>query len=150
MSAVQPGLEIREYYVNQRKKVVGDLWVAAFGDRMMVIAVKPQVAVSAPIVGDDECAGFNGSFDEAAQGLGAAIADDFKADATCVAAIPSIILCCAGLAASHLNCTGNEDLVVNAAAFTAGSSTNPGFVDFDMFGRHTANSILVRSHHAGA
>lgn len=133
MGAVQPGLEIREYDVNQRKKVVGDLWIAAFGDRMMFVAVKPQIAVSAPIVSDDECARFNGALDEAAQGFGTAIVDDCKSDAACVAAIPSVILSCAGFAVSDLDGAGNENLGMNAAAFvrppTQVSSTSTCLVD---------------------
>ena len=51
---------------------------------------------------------------------------------------------------AHLNGAGDQNLVVNAAAFAACPTADPGFVHLDMLVRAATDAILVRADHSGA
>jgi hypothetical protein len=51
---------------------------------------------------------------------------------------------------AHLNGASDQNLVVNASAFTACPTADPGFVYLDMLVRAATDAILVRADHSGA
>src|ERR1019366_9998066 len=51
---------------------------------------------------------------------------------------------------ARLNGAGDHSLVVNASAFAACPTADPGFVHLDMLVRVAADAILVRADHSGA
>ena len=61
MNAVQPCLQVREDQMDDGHELLRHLRVAALGDRMMVVAFLAQPAIAAPIIGDDQRAGFDGT-----------------------------------------------------------------------------------------
>jgi hypothetical protein len=64
MDAVQPRLQVREDEMANRQEFLGHLWIAAFGNRVMIIPPLAQAGISAPVIGDDQSAGYDGSLDK--------------------------------------------------------------------------------------
>src|SRR5208283_6097855 len=61
MSAAEPGLQVRKDEMDDGQKIFDDLWIAAFGDGVMVVAALPQARVAAPIVRNRERSRLNGA-----------------------------------------------------------------------------------------
>ena len=150
MGATQPGLEIGEHEVNDRKGGLGNLHVAPFRDGGMAIATFAELRVTAPIIGDDGGAGCNGALDKSAQRLGATIWRNGKANASGVAPGPTLTAAPLLFALTDFNGAGHEYHVVDAPPFTAGTSTDVGFIGLDVFLGLATNSILIGPHHTDA
>jgi len=150
VDAVEPGLQIAEDEMDDRHELLGHLGIAAFGNGVMVIAARPQATIATPIVGDDQRARHDGALDEPAQGIGAAVGGDGKANATGIATVLALVLRGAGRAVANFNSSGNQRLVVDASALAARPSADPRFVDFDMLARRAADPVLIGPHHTSA
>src|SRR5271168_2532413 len=148
MDAVEPGLQIAEDEVADWQEFLGYFRIAAFGDRMVVITTRPQAAIAAPIVGNDQRTRQNGTFDEATQRVGAAVSGDGKTKTTGIAAVPPLVLYGARLPVANLDGGRDQRLVVYAPTFVAGPSTDPHLIDFDMLLRSRADTVLIGPHHA--
>ena len=150
VDAVEPRLQIGEDEVGHRHELFGNFGIAAFGDRMVVVAPLPQAGIAAPIVGDDQRTRHDGVVDEAAQGNGAAVGDDGQSHATSVATVFPLVLRRARLAMTNFDSGGHQCFVVDAPALAARPSPDPRFIDLDMLIRPSPDTVLVRPHHAGA
>src|SRR5260221_2439135 len=148
MDAVEPGLQVAEDEVGHWQEFLGDFRIAAFGDRMVVITARPQAAIAAPIVGDDQRTRQNGTFDEATQRVGAAVGSDGKTNATGVATVLPLVLCGSRLPVANLDGGRNQRLVVDTPAFAACPSTDPHLIDFAMLLWSRADTVLIGPHHA--
>jgi len=150
MDAPQPGLEIGEREVDDRQEGLGNLHVAALRNGGMAVAALTQFRVSAPVIGDDGGAAGNGALNETAQRLGAAIWNNGKANASCVAPRPALIATPLLLALADFNGACHECHVVDAPPFATGTPADVGFIGLDVFLGLTTNSILIGSHHTDA
>ena len=150
MDAVDPGLQVGEDQVDDRQEFFRDLRVAAFGDCVVVEAALAKTGIAAPVVGDDQRSGSDGVFDESAERIGATVGDDGETNTSRVATVFPIVELGSRLAVTHLHGAGDENLVMDAPAFAAGPSSNPGFIHFDMFLRLAANLVALGAHHPGA
>ena len=150
MDAVDPGLQVGKDQVDDRQEFLGDLWVSAFGDWVVVESALAKASVSAPVIGHDQRSGSDGVFDESAERIRAAVGDDGETNTSCVATVFSIIGIGSRLAVTHLCGARDENLVMDAPAFASGPSTDPGFIHFDMFLRLAANLVVLGAHHPGA
>jgi len=91
MDAVDPGLQIGEDQVDNRQEFLCNLWVCAFGDRMVVEPALAKARIAAPVVRDDQRAGSDGVFDESAERVGATVRDDSETNASRVATVFPIV-----------------------------------------------------------
>jgi len=76
MDACQPRRQVREDEMDDRHEFFGNIGIAALGDGVMIVSARPQAAVGAPIVGDEQGSWHDGALDEAAQRFAAAIFHD--------------------------------------------------------------------------
>ena len=150
MDAIDPGLQIGEDQVDDRQELLCDLWVSAFGDRVVVESALAKAGVAGPVVGDDQRSGSNGVLNERAERIGATVRDDSETNAPRIATVFPIVELGSRLAAPHLYGAGDENLVMDAPAFASGPSTDPRFVHFDMFLRLPADLVAFGAHHPGA
>ena len=150
MDAVDPGLQIGEDQVDDRQEFLCDLWVSAFGNRVVVESALAKAGIAAPVVGDDQRSGSDGVFDESAERIGATVGDDGETNASRVATVFPIVELGSRLPVAHLHGAGDENLMMDAPAFASGPSSNPRFIDFDMLLRLAANLVALGTHHPGA
>ena len=150
MDAVDPGLQIGEDQVDDRQEFLCDLWVSAFGNRVVVESALAKAGIAAPVVGDDQRSGSDGVFDKSAERIGATVGDDGETNASRVATVFPIVELGSRFPVAHLYGAGDENLVMDAPAFASGPSSNPRFIDFDMLLRLAANLVALGAHHPGA
>jgi len=150
MDAVDPGLQIGEDQVDDRQEFLCDLWVCAFGNRVVVEAALAKAGIAAPVVGDDQRSGSDGVFDESAERIGATVGNDSETNASRVTTVFPIVELGSRFPVAHLYGAGDENLVMDAPAFASGPSSNPRFIDFDMLLRLAANLVALGTHHPGA
>ena len=150
MSATQPCFEIGEHEVNDRQEGFRDLRIAPFRDSGVEIVALGKADVAAPIVGDDGGARRHGAFDEAAQRLGTSVRHQGKPDATSVPPGLALVETAGTLALVDFDGASHDDPVMHTAALAAGTAAQVGFIGLDDFSGLTANSVLIRSHHADA
>ena len=74
----------------------------------------------------------DGALDKAAERIGAAVRRDGQPNAPGIAAILPLVVRGARLAMANLDSAGDKNLMVDATAFAARPSADPGFIDFDM------------------
>ena len=127
-----------------------DLWVAAFGDCVVVEAALSQASITAPIIGDDQRSGSDGVFDEPAERISIAVGDDSETNTPRVASVFPIVELGFRLAVGRLDGARDENFVMDAPTFAAGPSSNSDLIRFNMFLRLAANLVALRAHHAGA
>ena len=87
MDAVQPRLQVREDEMADRQELLSHLGIAAFSNRVVVVAPLPQTGIAAPVVGDDQRPRHDGTLDESDQRPGAAVVSNGQPDATGIATI---------------------------------------------------------------
>src|SRR5208282_1330340 len=150
MDAVDPSLQIGEDQVDDRQEFLCDLWVSAFGDRVVVKTALAKAGIAAPVVGDDQRSGSDGVLDESAERLCATVGYDGQTNTSRVATVFPIVELGSRLPVTHLHGAGDENLVMNAPAFASGPSSNPRFVHFDMLLRLAADLVALGAHHPGA
>src|SRR5208283_1845483 len=150
MDAVDPGLQVGKDQVDDRQEFFRDLRVAAFGDCVVVESALSEASIAAPVVGDDQRSGSDGVFDESAQRTSATVGDDSETNTSRAATVFPIVEFGSRLAVTHLYGARDENLVMDAPAFAAGPSSDPGFIHFDMFMRLAANLVALGARHPGA
>ena len=148
MDAIEPRFQVRENEVNHRHELFGDLWVATFGDGVMIIALLSEAAITAPVVADDQRARHDGALDEPAQRVGATVSSDGQSDSPGVPTILTLILRGAGFAVADLDGGCHKRLVMYTAPFAARLGADPAFIYFHMVPRLPADSVLVGAHHS--
>jgi len=150
VSSHQPGLQICEDEVNDRQILVGDLGIAAFGYSKVVVASFGEASVTTPVIGDNLCAGRNRALNEAAKRLCATVRHNGEPDTTGVPPTLAFVELGTWLSLFDLNGSDDKDFVVNAPAFSPGTSSDIAFVNFNVLARFASYSIQVWTHHAGA
>jgi len=150
VDAVEPSLQVSEDEVDDRQILFGNLRVAALGDGEVVVAPFGEAGVTIPVISDDHCSGRNRSLNESAKRLCATVRHNGEPDTTGVPPALSLVELGSRLALPDLNSSGDKGLVVDAPAFSAGSTPDIAFVDFDVLAGFAANPILIWTHHAGA
>ncbi len=112
-----------------RQELLGHLRVAAFGNRVVVVAPLAQAGIAAPVVGDDDQRPrHDGTLDKSGQQFGAAVVSDGQPDATGIATILPLVLRSARLPVADLDGSRHQRLVVDATAFATSPASNIGFV----------------------
>src|SRR5271165_1447750 len=150
MDTDQPRLEISEDEMDDRQELLSHFGIPTFGNGVVIVAALPQAGVTAPIVRDDQRPGSDGAIDKSTKRFGASVSDDCQPNAPRIAPILSLVLRGSRLPMAHLNGAGDQNLVVNASAFAACPTADPGFVHLDMLVRAATDAILVRADHSGA
>src|SRR5665811_2293436 len=150
MDTDQPRLEIGEDEMDDGQELLGHFGIPTFGNGVVIVAALPQAGVTAPIVGDDQRPRSDGAIDKSTKRFGASVSDDCQPNAPRIAPILSLVLRGSRLPMAHLNGAGDQNLVVNASAFAAGPTPDPGFVRLDMLVRTATDAVLVRADHADA
>ena len=150
MDTDQPRLEIGEDEMDDGQELLGHFGISTFGDSVVIVAVFPQAGVTAPIVCDDQRPRSDGAIDKSTKRIGASVSGDCQPNAPRIAPILSLVLRGSRLAMAHLNGAGDQNFVVNASAFAACPTADPGFVHLDMLVRAAPDAILVRANHSGA
>ncbi len=116
----------------------------------MKIVAPGKAGIAAPVAGDDGGARRRGAFDEAAERLGTSVRCRGKTDASGVTTGLALVEAAGTLALANFDGTGHDDHVVNAAPLAARTAVHVGFIGLDGIEGLTANSALIRSHHADA
>ena len=150
MDADQPRLEISEDEMDDGQELLGYFGIAAFGNGVVIVAAFPQAGVTAPIVRDDQRPRSDGAIDKPTKRFGATVSGNCQPNAPRIAPILSLVLRGSRLPMAHLDGAGDQNLVVNASAFAACPTADPGFVHLDMLVRAATDAILVRTDHSGA
>src|SRR5471030_1623933 len=150
MDADQPRLEVGEYEMDDRQEILGHFRIATFGNGVVVVAALAQSGVAAPIVRDDQRSRSNGALDKSTERRGAAIGSDRQPDSSGVPAIFPLILGSPWLPVADFDSAGDNNLVMDAPAFAAGSTADVGFIHLDMLVRLAADAVLIGPHHASA
>src|SRR5450432_77824 len=150
VDSVEPGLQVGDDEVDHRHELFGNFGIAAFSNRMVVVAPLAQAGIAAPIVGGGQRTRHDDILDKAGQGLGAAVGYDGQPYSTGIATVLSFVLRRPRFPAANLDSGGYQRFVVDASALAARPSADPGFIDLDMLFRPTTDTVPVRPHHAGA
>ena len=117
---------------------------------MVIEPALSEPGISAPVVGDDQRPGNDGVFDECAERAGATIGDDGETNPSRIAAVFPLVEFGSRLSMAHLHRARDENLVMDAAAFASGPSSDPSFIHFDMLVRLAADLVVLGAHHPGA
>lgn len=136
--------------MNNGQEGFRNLHIASLRDGGVEIIALGKTGVAAPVVGDDGGTRCHSTFDKAAQRLGTSIRHQGKPNTASVPPGLPLIEAAGTLAPSDFNSAGHENHVVDATSFAARTTANVGFICFDDFSRLTANSVLIRPHHADA
>jgi hypothetical protein len=150
MDTYQPRLEISEDEMDDGQELFGHFGIATFGNGVVIVAAFSQAGVTAPIVRDDQRPRSDGAIDKSTKRFGATVSGNCQPNAPRIAPILSLVLRGSRLPMAHLNGASDQNLVVNASAFTACPTADPGFVYLDMLVRAATDAILVRADHSGA
>jgi len=107
----------------------------------MAITAYAQLRVTAPVVGDDGSAGFNGPLDEATQRFGTSVWLHRKPNTSGVPSSPPLVEAATGLALFKLDGTGDKCHVVPASGLAASAAAAVGFIGRDVLSVVTVNPI---------
>ena len=143
MDADQPRLEVGENQMDDRQVLLGNLWITTLGNSEVLIAVFTEAGIAAPIVSNDQRSRRDGALDEPTERLGATVGHDGEPNASGIASVFPVVELGARLSMTHLDGTGDGNLVVNTTAFPTGSPANPGFVDLNMVLGLSTYPVLV-------
>jgi len=150
MNPSQPSFKVREHKMDNRQILFGNLRIAALGDGKVLVPTVFEVVITIPVIGNNQCAWLNRLLNEAAKRLRAPVRRNGEPDTSGVPSAPALDGFCTRLALPHLYCTGDKNLIMDATAFAARASADPGFIGFDVFIWFTSNTVLIRTYHAGA
>ena len=150
VDAVDPGFQIGEDQMDDRQKVLGNLWVATLGNGKVFIPSLAEAGISTPIVSDGQRPRSDDVLNEPTKRVGAPVGDYGQPDTTGIASVFSLVLRGSRFPMTHFNGTSDENLVVDTPAFAASPSTNPCLVYLNVFPRLAADTILIGPYHAGA
>ncbi len=87
IDALQPGLEIREYKMNDGHELFGHFWIASLSYGCVEIVLRGQTSITAPVIGDDSCARCYSILDETTERVGAAVWNHCQTHAVDIALI---------------------------------------------------------------
>ncbi len=146
----KPGLKISEYEVDDRQIFFGDLMIATLGDGEVEVATFDEAGITAPVIRDYFCAWLNRSLNEAAKRLCATVRDNGESHTTGVSAALALIEFATRLPLPDLNGSGDKNLIVDATALSASSSSDIALVYFDVLVGITSYPILIWAHHPRA
>ena len=119
-------------------------------DSEVLIAALTEASIAAPIVSNDQRSRRDGALDEPTERLGATVEHDGEPNASGIASVFPVVELGARLSMTHLDGTGDGNLVVNTTAFPTRSPANPGFVHLNMVLGLSTDPVLVGPHHARA
>lgn len=117
MDTAQPGLEVREYEMNNGHELFSNLRIAPFGDGRVVIAVFAEPGVAAPIISDDSGTRSHDVFDETTERIGAPVRHHRKPNTSGIATVPALIERTVAFTVPYFNGSGHNSLVVHASPF---------------------------------
>ena len=146
----QPRLQVGENQMDDRQVLLGNLWITTLGNSEVLIAALTEASIAAPIVSNDQRSRRDGALDEPTERLGATVEHDGEPNASGMASVFPVVELGARLSMTHLDGTGDENLVVNTTAFPTRSPANPGFVHLNMVLGLSTDPVLVGPHHARA
>ena len=150
VDAVDPRFKIGEDQMDDRQKVLGNLWVCTLGNGKVFIPPLAEAGISTPIVSDGQRPRSDGALNEPTKRVGAPVGHYGEPDTPGIAPVFSLVLRSSRFPVTHLNGTSDENLVVDTSAFPASPSTNPCLVYLNMLPRLAADTILIGPHHASA
>ncbi len=133
-----------------RQVLLGNLWITTLGNSEVLIAALTEASIAAPIVSNDQRSRRDGALDEPTERLGATVEHDGEPNASGIASVFPVVELGARLSMTHLDGTGDGNLVVNTTAFPTRSPANPGFVHLNMVLGLSTDPVLVGPHHARA
>ena len=148
MDTAQPGLEIREYEMNNVHEFFGHLRISPLRHRHVVIVVLGKPCVTTPIIGDDSGARCHDVFDEATKRIGTPVRHLRKSDMPGIATVPTVIERAVAFAVPYFDSSGHQSLVVHASPVPASSAAHIGFVSFDVLIGMSTDSVLIWALHA--
>ena len=143
-------LQVGENQMDDRQVLLGNLWITTLGNSEVLIAALTEASIAAPIVSNDQRSRRDGALDEPTERLGATVEHDGEPNASGIASVFPVVELGARLSMTHLDGTGDENLVVNTTAFPTRSPANPGFVHLNMVLGLSTDPVLVGPHHARA
>ena len=146
----QPRLQVGENHMDDRQVLLGNLWITTLGNSEVLIAALTEASIAAPIVSNDQRSRRDGALDEPTERLGATVEHDGEPNASGIASVFPVVELGARLSMTHLDGTGDGNLVVNTKAFPTRSPANPGFVHLNMVLGLSTDPVLVGPHHARA
>ena len=146
----QPRLQVGENQMDDRQVLLGNLWITTLGNSEVLIAALTEASIAAPIVSNDQRSRRDGALDEPTERLGATVEHDGEPNASGIASVFPVVELGARLSMTHLDGTGDGNLVVNTTAFPTRSPANPGFVHLNMVLGLSTDPVLVGPHHARA
>src|ERR1700684_1827770 len=126
MDTDPPRLEISEDEMDDGQELLGHSGIATFGNGVVIVAAFPQAGVTAPIVRDDQRPRSDGTIDKSTKRFGATVGGNCQSNAPRIAPIFSLVLRGSRLPMAHPNGAGDQNLVVNASAFAACPTADPG------------------------
>ena len=136
--------------MDDRQVLLGNLWITTLGNSEVLIAALTEASIAAPIVSNDQRSRRDGALDEPTERLGATVEHDGEPNASGIASVFPVVELGARLSMTHLDGTGDGNLVVNTTAFPTRSPANPGFVHLNMVLGLSTDPVLVGPHHARA
>ena len=110
--------------MDDRQVLLGNLWITTLGNSEVLIAALTEASIAAPIVSNDQRSRRDGALDEPTERLGATVEHDGEPNASGIASVFPVVELGARLSMTHLDGTGDENLVVNTTAWT-----HPGKVE---------------------
>ena len=130
---------------------IGNLWITTLGNSEVLHSFAlTEASIAAPIVSNDQRSRRDGALDEPTERLGATVEHVGEPNASGIASVFPVVELGARLSMTHLDGTGDENLVVNTTAFPTRSPANPGFVHLNMVLGLSTDPVLVGPHHARA
>src|SRR5664280_761886 len=92
MDAVKPCLQVGEDQMDHGQEVLGDLWFAALGDGVVIVAALSQAGVGAPVVRDHQRSRLHRVLYEAAERLCGAVFGDGETNSSRIASVLALVL----------------------------------------------------------
>ncbi len=112
-----PRLQVGENQMDDRQVLLGNLWITTLGNSEVLIAALTEASIAAPIVSNDQRSRRDGALDEPTERLGATVEHDGEPNASGIASVFPVVELGARLSMTHLDGTGDGNLVVNTTAF---------------------------------
>ena len=99
--------------MDDRQVLLGNLWITTLGNSEVLIAALTEASIAAPIVSNDQRSRRDGALDEPTERLGATVEHDGEPNASGIASVFPVVELGARLSMTHLDGTGDENLVEN-------------------------------------
>lgn len=146
VTAAKPGFQVAEYQVDDGQVFLGNLGIAAFSRRDVLVPASPQLVVAAPPVRHDDGLGIDGTLHKPYEALGPTGRDHGQPQPSRDPSAPALLDAFLGLPLADFDSRRDERLVVDALALATGCPADPGFVHFDVTTLE-ADPVSVRADH---